>query len=135
LLNELEVDRIDHGYRIVDDPALTAQARDRGIFFTVTPVSTTICSGWTLDADHRIAQMVSAGLNVTVATDDALFFRTDLGREYREALPALGLTPADAARITLDGVEATWCDEDRRQALRGEFAGLITALDAALSPG
>ncbi|HEY8526367.1 MAG TPA: adenosine deaminase [Acidimicrobiales bacterium] len=133
-LDELGVDRIDHGYRIVDDTDLVARALDRGTFFTVTPVSTTICSGWTLDPDHRIAAMIRAGLRVTVATDDAMFFRTDIGREYREALPALGFGADVAARIALDGVEATWCDDDQRAALRAAFRGEVAALDAALDP-
>lgn len=131
-LDELSVDRIDHGYRIVDDPALVARALDLGRFFTITPVSTTICSGWTLDPDHRIAAMIRAGLRVTIATDDAMFFRTDIGREYREGLTALGFGADVAARIALDGVDAAWCDDDERAALRAAFAGQIAALDAAL---
>ncbi len=134
VLEELAVDRIDHGYRIVDDPVLVARALELGTFFTVTPVSTTICSGWELNSGHRIAAMIRAGLRVTIATDDAMFFRTDIGREYREALPALGFGTGAAARIARAGVEAAWCDDAQRAALRGSFAGEITALDAALHP-
>jgi adenosine deaminase len=131
-LDELHVDRIDHGYRIVDDPALTAQALDAGVAFTCTPVSTTICSGWSLDPAHRIAAMVAAGLRVTFSSDDAMFFRTDIGREYREALPALGLSLQDAKTIALNGVDAAWCDEDEKRALRSSFAGAMAVLDSAL---
>jgi adenosine deaminase len=131
VLDELAVDRIDHGYRIVDDPALMARALDLQKFFTVTPVSTTICSGWPLDPSHRIAAMIRAGLRVTIATDDAMFFRTDIGREYREGLTAMGFGKDVAARIARDGVEASWCDDDERAAMRASFAGQIAALDAA----
>lgn len=131
VLDELAVDRIDHGYRIVDDPALVARALDLGKFFTVTPVSTTICSGWALDPSHRIAAMIRAGLRVTVATDDAMFFRTDIGREYREGLTSIGFGIPVAARIARDGVEAAWCDDDERAAMRASFAGQIAVLDAA----
>lgn len=133
VLDDLDVDRIDHGYRIVDDSRLVARARDLGRFFTVTPVSTTICSGWVLDPNHRIAAMIRAGLRVTIATDDAMFFRTDIGREYREGLTALGFGPEVAARIALDGVAAAWCDDDERTAMHASFAGQIAALDAALA--
>jgi adenosine deaminase len=131
VLDDLAVDRIDHGYRIVDDPALVARALDLGKFFTVTPVSTTICSGWVLNPSHRIAAMIRAGLRVSIATDDAMFFRTDIGREYREGLTALGFGTDVAVRIALDGVEAAWCDDDERAAVRASFAGQIAALDAA----
>ena len=133
VLDDLNVDRIDHGYRIVDDPALVARALDLGTFFTVTPVSTTICSGWVLDPSHRIAAMIRAGLRVTIATDDAMFFRTDIGREYREGLTALGFGKEVGARIALEGVEAAWCDDDERTAMRASFAGQIAALDAAVA--
>ncbi len=128
----LGVDRIDHGYRIVDDPAVLALAQERGIGFTVTPVSTTICSGWTLDPGHRIRAMIDAGLPVAVSTDDAMFFRTDLGREYREGLVAMGVDAATAGRIALQGIEVAFCSEAEKARLRAEFRAQILALDAAL---
>lgn len=130
-LEVLAVDRIDHGYMIVEDAELTARARDAQVPFACTPVSTTICSGWTIDPSHRIRRMVDAGLNVSFSTDDALFFRTDVGREFREALPALGLGREDARRIALAGVDGAFCDEDRRARMRAQFEGEIASLDGA----
>ncbi|GMA34427.1 hypothetical protein GCM10025876_06310 [Demequina litorisediminis] len=132
-IEDLQVDRVDHGYMIVEDEALVARARESQIPFACTPISTTICSGWTIDADHRIAQMVRARLNVSFSTDDALFFRTDVGREFREALPALGLDLDDARRISLAGVEGALCDDDLKATLRARFTGEIASLDAALA--
>jgi adenosine deaminase len=129
----LGVDRIDHGYRIVDDPALVALARERGIGFTVTPVSTTICSGWTLDAGHRIRAMIDAGLPVAVSTDDAMFFRTDLGREYREGLAAMGIDAVTAKRVALEGIDIAFCDEPEKDRLRAEFRAAFLSLDALLA--
>jgi adenosine deaminase len=128
----LGCDRIDHGYRVVDDPDVLALARERGIGFATTPVSTTICSGWSLDEHHRIRAMIDAGLAVSVSTDDALFFRTDLGREYREALPALGLDVEAAKRIALAGIDMAFCSEAEKERLRADFRGAFLALDALL---
>lgn len=130
----LGCDRIDHGYRVVDDPAVLALARERGIGFATTPWSTTICSGWTLDETHRIRRMVDAGLPVSVSTDDALFFRTDLGREYREGLTAMGLDAAAAQRIALAGIDMAFCSDAEKQRLRAEFRAAFLALDALLAP-
>lgn len=132
-MDELKVDRIDHGYRIMDSAELVARALESQIPFACTPVSTTICSGWRLTPEHHIARMVRAGLNVTFSTDDGVFFRTDIAREYVEALPALGLRVDDARRISLAGVEAAFCDEDTRARLRGQFMGEIATLDAVLA--
>ncbi|MDX2376053.1 hypothetical protein M4I32_04480 [Microbacterium sp. LRZ72] len=131
-MHDLRVDRIDHGYRVLDDPDLVAEARESGIAFTATPISTTICSGWHLDPAHRIRGMIDAGLNVTVSTDDAMFFRTDIGREYREGLVALGVDAAGAKRIALAGVDAAFCDDDEKARLRAHFRAQFAALDALL---
>jgi len=132
-IDELKVDRIDHGYMIVEDAELTTRARDSGIPFACTPVSTTICSGWTLDQNHRIAHMVRAGLNVSFSTDDALFFRTDMAREFQEAIPAFGLNLDDAKNIALAGIDGAFCDDDEKRSMRAQFTAQIAALDAALA--
>jgi len=80
--------------------------------------------------------MVHAGLNVSFSTDDALFFRTDMAREFREAIPAFGLNLDDAQRIALAGIEGAFCGEDQKATMRAQFAAEIAALDAALAqPG
>jgi adenosine deaminase len=132
-IEELKVDRIDHGYRIVDDPVLTARAKALGIHFATTPWSTTICSGWSIDPSHRIRAMIDAGLSVSVSSDDATFFRTSIAREYREALPALGLGLDDAKRISLAGIDGAFCDDAQKASLRTTFAAEFLALDTALS--
>lgn len=131
-LDELRVDRIDHGYRVVDDEAVLERALDAGVPFVCTPHSTAMLSGWEFSDAHRIARMVQAGLRVTFATDDAVFFKTDIGKEYVEALPRMGLDLADAVRIARTGFEAAWCDDAERSRLLADFDGLVTALDAAL---
>jgi len=133
-IEELGCDRLDHGYRIVDDPAIVALARERGIGFAATPLSTTICSGWEITPEHRIRRMIDAGLAVNVSTDDAMFFRTDIGREYTEGLRLMGVTPDEAKRIALNGIDAAFCDEAQKERLRAEFRGAFLALDAALDP-
>ena len=134
-LEVLDCDRLDHGYRLVDDPEVVAYAREHDVVFTVTPVSTTICSGWTLDPGHRIRAMIDAGLRVAVSTDDAMFFRTDIGREYREGLADMGVDAATAKQIALNGIDGAFCDEEQKARLRADFRAQFLALDALLAPG
>lgn len=134
-MHDLGVDRIDHGYRVMDDPDLVAEARERRLAFCATPVSTTICSGWELAPEHRIARMIAAGLAVNISTDDAMFFRTDIGREYREALPALGINAATARRLAFNGIDAAFCDDDQKARLRAQFTAEFAALDGLFQRG
>lgn len=128
----LDCQRIDHGYLITDEPELVRTAIERGITFGTTPVSTTICSGWELTPQHRIRTMIDEGLRVTVSSDDAMFFRTDVGREYREGLVALGVTAEDAKQISRNGIDGAFCDSDEKEQLHAEFEAEFLALDQLL---
>ncbi len=132
-MNDLGCDRIDHGYLIMDDRDLVEMARDRQVPFAATPVSTVICSDWKLDPSHRIARMIAAGLNVTISTDDAVFFKTDIGREYAHALVAFGVQPTGAKRIALAGIEAAFCDEGTKRRMLAQFKAAFATLDRLLS--
>ncbi|GAA1687687.1 adenosine deaminase [Microbacterium sediminicola] len=129
-IETLGVDRIDHGYRVVDDADALACAVASGVPFTCTPHSTHMLSAWEFTPEHRIAQMVRAGLPVTLATDDAVFFKTDIGREYTHALPAMGLDDAQTARIARAGFEASWCDSAQRDRMLADVDAQILALSA-----
>ncbi|GAA1702883.1 adenosine deaminase [Microbacterium sediminicola] len=127
----LHVDRIDHGYRAADDPEVVALAASTGVAFTCTPHSTQMLSGWDFDENHRIAQLIRGGVTVTLATDDATLFHTDIGREYTVALTQMGFDIPDAVRIARAGFEAAWCDEAHKQRLLADFDGAVLALTAA----
>lgn len=122
----LHLDRVDHGYRVVDDPDLLERMRQRGTPFTCAPHSTRELSGWPFTPEHRIARMVRAGLVVTVSTDDPVLFKTDIGREYTEALPAMGLDVGEITRIARAGFESAWCDEEQRTRLLAEFDAVVS---------
>ena len=130
----LGLDRVDHGYHVIDDASCVQQARERGIRFTATPRSTQFLSGWALDAAHPIATMVRAGLPVTLSTDDQVFFQTSLAEEYGHVGLGMGFGPEIIERIVLDSVEASWLDPERKARLRAECRGQLHALRAALTP-
>ena len=132
-VTELHVDRIDHGYRVVDDPGILAAVKDSAVPFTCTPRSTAMLSGWAFTPEHRIAQMIRAGLPVTFATDDAVFFKTDIGLEYRQAIPAFELDHNDAARIARAGFAAAWCDPSEKSRQLADVDSFILALKSALT--
>ncbi|MDQ1130817.1 adenosine deaminase [Microbacterium sp. SORGH_AS_0888] len=130
-IETLHVDRVDHGYRVVDDAEVLAFARSSGVAFTCTPHSTYELSHWELEPGHRIARMIREGLLVTIATDDAVLFKTDVGREYTVALTAMGVGLADAVRLARAGFEAAWCDDEEKRRRLADFDGLVAALAGA----
>jgi adenosine deaminase len=112
-LHLLGVERVDHGYHIVDDPSLVAQCRERGVYFTVCPSTTLTTTVWKdLSApDHAIKQMIDAGLQVMINSDDPPMFNTDLANEYVMLAERMKLDAAQFKHCALNGIRASWLDE------------------------
>ena len=122
--------RIDHGYHIVDDPALVAACIESQIGFTCCPSTTHYTTIWRdLGApDHPIRTMIGAGLNVVLNTDDPGLFRTDLDNEYLIVSQKMGVPPAKLAEIALNGIRASWLDEGAKARMTQEWRAEIAPL-------
>lgn len=135
-LDLLGVERIDHGYRVVDDPDLVERCRERGTFFTCCPSTTVVTTTWRdLSApDHAIRQMIDAGLNVTINSDDPPMFETDLANEFVRVATEMKLTPGELKTCTLNAIRASWLDESEKRDLLSSWSREIDALIAELRP-
>jgi len=135
-LDILGVERIDHGYHIVDDPDLVAICRERGTFFTCCPSTTTVTTPWRdlSSPDHAIRRMIDGGLNVTLNSDDPPMFETDLGNEYVRAATEMKLTPAELKTCALNSIRASWLDDSEKRDLLVVFEREIDDLIAMLDP-
>jgi adenosine deaminase len=102
--------RIDHGYHIVDAPALLDRCRRLDVLFTVCPTTTLYTTPWRdlYAPDHAIRRMIEAGLRVTVNTDDPGLFDTTLNREYALVADAFGLSEDALTRIAANGFSHNW---------------------------
>ncbi|MFN3641858.1 MAG: adenosine deaminase [Gemmobacter sp.] len=133
-LDILGAERIDHGYAVMDDPALVARCRAAGTVFTCCPTTTTFTTRHRNLAapDHPIRRMREAGLIVTIHSDDPTMFGTTLAEEYRRAQSALGFTAADIRASILAGLAASWLPETDRARLAADWSAELDArLDLA----
>jgi len=133
-LDVLGVERIDHGYHILEDDAVVARCRDRGVFFTCCPTSTARVYGWPDLTTHPIRDMVAKGLQITLNSDDPTMFHTDIGKEYVDLCTALDYGPDRVREFCLNGVQAAWLDDDEKRSMRADFEREILELQAELSP-
>ena len=128
-LDVLQVERIDHGVRCTESPALVQRLAAAQVPLTVCPLSNLkLCVVPSL-AEHNLKALLDAGLCATVNSDDPAYFGGYLNQNFTEtfeALPALGA--AQAYRLARNSFEASfasavqkerWCD-----ALDGHFAGV-----------
>jgi len=126
--------RIDHGYHIVDDPALVAACNETQIGFTCCPSTTHYTTIWRdLEApDHPIRMMIGAGLNVVLNTDDPGLFRTDLDNEYLIVSERMGVPPAKLAEVALNGIRTSWLDDGTKTQMLHEWQAEIAPLLATV---
>jgi aminodeoxyfutalosine deaminase len=113
-LDALHADRIRHGIRAAEDPALVEELREREIVLDVCPISNVRTGAVRSLELHPLRELTAAGVRCSVSTDDPAMFDTDLEREY-EAAASLGVEPRRAYE---NGVAGALCDETTRERLR-----------------
>ncbi|WP_413205694.1 adenosine deaminase [Rhodospirillum sp. A1_3_36] len=122
-LDLLKVDRIDHGNRSLEDPALVDRLVAEGMTLTVCPLSNhKLCVVEDL-AQHPLKRMLDLGLKVTVNSDDPSYFGGYLGDNYRAVAQALDLSRVDLAQLASNGIEGAFLTPERKAALLDELNG------------
>lgn len=108
-LTWLQPDRIMHGVRALEDPALLAELVDRGIALDVCPSSNVALGVVESLESHPLPVLLRDGVRCTLAADDTLLFSTSIAAEYHHARHRLGLNTrelADLARASLQASAA-----------------------------
>jgi adenosine deaminase len=98
-LDLLAIDRLDHGNRALEDPALVERLRREAMTLTVCPLSNLKLKVVQRLEDHPLRRMLEAGLRATVNSDDPAYFGGYLGDNYRAIQRALGLTKSELATL------------------------------------
>ena len=115
-LRALAVDRIDHGNRALEDPALVRELARRRMPLTVCPLSNLRLGGVRTMAEHPLKTMMDQGLCVTVNSDDPAYFGGYVNDNYRAVRDALGLSEAELAQIARNSFEASFLDSETKTA-------------------
>src|SRR3954465_7957848 len=90
-LDLLHIDRLDHGNRSMEDPALVERLAREGMVLTVCPLSNLKLCVVRDMADHPIDRMLDAGLRATINSDDPAYFGGYVNDNYRAVAEARGL--------------------------------------------
>lgn len=116
-VDALHVERLGHGIRSIEDPALVAHLRDRGVVLDVCP-SSNICTGAAASWDqHPLPSLYAAGVTVTVNTDDPTFFHTTLIEEYRNIVRFFHFGVDELCMLVGHSVRASFLSEQDKAAL------------------
>jgi aminodeoxyfutalosine deaminase len=123
-LDALEPNRIRHGIRSVDDPALVRELAERGIVLDVTPISNVRTGAVAALDEHPLPELVAAGVRCSVSTDDPAMFDTDLTREY-DAACSFGIEPRTLYDAAVAGALCGDASRARLGAIAESFWGAV----------
>ena len=120
-LDLLKVERIDHGVRCDEDPALVDRLVREHIPLTVCPLSNLkLCVVRDLGA-HNFARLLRAGVAVTINSDDPAYFGGYIADNYRATAAALDLTAAELVTVAENAARASFLPAPAKTAFLGQI--------------
>lgn len=111
-------ERLGHGVRVLEDPSLVAEVRERGVPLEVCPTSNVMLGVVPSLRVHPLPRLRAAGLAVTLNTDG----ETDLAGEYARARDVFGYADTELAALARAGIEASFAEPEVK-------AGLLAGVD------
>ncbi|KGM39288.1 adenine deaminase [Aquabacterium sp. NJ1] len=125
-LDVLNVERIDHGVRCVEDPALVQRLARQGTALTVCPLSNIKLCVFKKMEDHNLKTLLQHGLKATVNSDDPAYFGGYMNQNFLATFADLDLDADDAYTLARNSFEASFVDAQTK-------AGWIAQLDATFA--
>jgi adenosine deaminase len=112
-LDEIGVERIDHGVNCLEDRALVSRLAADRIGLTVCPVS----NAWVTDSmkARELKAMLDATLLATVNSDDPAYFGAYVNENLAAVAGEASLTTAEVARLAGNSFEAAWLEPAERR--------------------
>ncbi|MDA8488853.1 adenosine deaminase [Kluyvera sp. Awk 3] len=116
-IRELGAERIGHGVKAVEDPALMDFLAEKRIGIESCLTSNIQTSTVASLAQHPLKTFLDHGVLASLNTDDPAVQGIDIQHEYRVAAPAAGLTPAQIRQAQINGLEMAFLSAGEKQAL------------------
>lgn len=124
-LDDIGVDRIDHGVNSLEDEELCAQIKIRNLALTVCPISNSYVTDGTKATS--VKAMLKKGMAVTINSDDPAYFPGYMTENLSTVQREVDLSRDDIAKLVRNAFEASWLDQTDRD----RYVGLVDAFVAA----
>jgi len=124
-IEELGVNRVQHGVRSIEDPAVVRLAAERGVTFDVCPISNVRLKVVPSLSAHPIRKLMQAGVRCTVSTDDPLNFANTVNDEYAALASELNFTRVELAQVARNGWEVADVSAAKKQQQLAEIDRLV----------
>lgn len=114
-LDTLKVERIDHGVRCLEDPALTARLAKEQMALTVCPLSNIKLCVFDQMQQHNLVELLDAGIVATVNSDDPAYFGGYMNDNFIATFAALPLGLSHAQRLARNSFAAAFLPAAQKQ--------------------
>ena len=114
----LGAERIGHGFRAIEDPALVDYLAEQGIGLECCPTSNLHTSTVKNYASHPIRQLADQGVKFCLSTDDPGISAIDISHEYDIAAPAVGLTREQVNKSQADALDMAFLSDEEKAELQ-----------------
>ena len=132
-LDDLHADRLGHGVRSVEDPALLDRIVQAGIALEVCPVSNVALGVYSDLTSVPLPQLLSAGATVALGADDPLLFGSQLASQYATMRAAHELTDDDLAGLARMSFAASRAPAERVASWVSEIDRWLAGPDATMT--
>jgi len=114
-LNRLNVARIDHGVRCVEDQALVEYLRERQIALTVCPLSNIKLCVFDSMQQHNVLELLDSGILVTINSDDPAYFGGDLTQNFEALNQSLDCTRQQTIKLIENSFKASFLQQKDKE--------------------
>lgn len=114
-IQSLDVERIDHGVRSIDDPELVKYLAEKQLPLTVCPLSNIELKVYPDLSAHPVKRLSDAGVLVTLNSDDPPMFHCDVLDNYYAVAETFHLVPADIEQFARNGFQAAFMPDEKRK--------------------
>jgi adenosine deaminase len=118
---ELPITRIAHGVRAIEDPEVVSELVVGGTVLDCCPTSNVVLGVYPSYEEHPLPRLRAAGVRVTLGSDDPPYFGASVAGEYEVCAERMGFSETDLRDITRTAIDAAFCEEDLKAALRARL--------------
>jgi adenosine deaminase len=124
-LDLLRVERIDHGVRSLEDPALVERLAKEQTPLTVCPLSNVKLRVFDTLEEHNLKKLLDAGLCATINSDDPAYFGGYIGENFLQTQQALNLGIDDIQTLAKNSFTASFLSEEEKERHLAEIDQII----------
>jgi adenosine deaminase len=124
-LDLLNIDRIDHGNRSLEDAELVAEIAESGMALTVCPLSNHKLRVVSDLREHPLKEMLRLGLRVTINSDDPAYFGGYMNENYLALIEAIDLSLDEVVLVTKNAFAASFLPEEEKKAYIGRVDAYV----------